>query len=99
MARWQLYKWVAPFNSQEECRNAIKSLAEIIGYTPEQSPIQAVDNGDLLKLEVAAWDKTYVQASYASKNGSPHLRTLKQCLGEPEESDTLLESMPVKNFM
>ena len=99
MARWKLYKWVTPFGTQEECRATVFSLSEKLGYSQKSDPIVSIREGELMKIEVAAWDRRYVQAMYASQHKSPFLRTIRLALGEPEEVEDLLESIPIRNYM
>jgi len=99
MAGWRLYKWVTPFETQEECQAVVSSLSKKLGYFPKSDPIVSIREGELIKIEVAAWDRRYVQANYASQHKSYFLRRIKLALGEPEEVEDLLGSMPVRNYM
>ena len=99
MAGWKLYKWVTPFETPKECQAAVSSLSEELNYSQKSDPTVSIGEGELIKIEVAAWDRRYVQVNYASQHKSRFLRTIKLALGEPEEIEDLLESMPVRNYM
>src|SRR3989344_2225110 len=102
MAGWRLYKWVQPFETPDECRRVASTLSEKIGYTPEpkSDPIVSINKSELIKIVVVEWGElTAVQVAYASQNGSPLLKKINTVLGAPGESETLLESIPVRNYM
>jgi len=96
---YNLHKWIVQFETAEQARAARGSLAIALYYPLErEGNVIDMGKGDLLKIGIAKWQPIDLLVSYASQNGNPLLRTIEKKLGNPDESDVIMQDI-VRKFM